>query len=125
MGLIQKKQESSEEELKELKQRINEYNENYKQTMLITMQIENDVNRLKLSIQEKQQHIQSNDLKVGYMIELETEKNEVTETIMEHEMKIASQKEEVNAKKKQLEQSKANLEKQNRHLVAFKLRNNE
>ena len=65
MGLIQKKQESSEEELKELKQRINKYNENYKQTMLITMQIENDVNRLKLSIQEKQQHIQSNDLKVG------------------------------------------------------------
>ena len=65
MGLIQKKQESSEEELKELKQRINKYNENYKQTMLITMQIEIDVNRLKLSIQEKQQHIQSNDLKVG------------------------------------------------------------
>lgn len=64
LGLIQKKQESSEEELKELKQRINEYNENYKQTMLISMQIENDLNRLKLSIQEKQQQTQSNDLKV-------------------------------------------------------------
>lgn len=58
LGLIQKKQETSEEELKELRKQINEYTENYKKTVLLTMQIENEIKMIEMSMQEKQKQIQ-------------------------------------------------------------------